>query len=85
MKILYVLTVVFISAMIGTALNELLLLLVPGHWTVYELLSSVLNPVWSVDQLDLIVLTLNCGVTFNFSILTLLGIITGCFLSLRRI
>ncbi|MBN1445609.1 MAG: hypothetical protein JW957_05835 [Candidatus Omnitrophica bacterium] len=85
MKILYVLTVIFISAMIGTALNELLLLLVPGHWPAYEILASSLSPAWRVEELDVIVATFNFGVVFNFSILTLLGIITGCFLSLRKL
>ncbi len=85
MKILYVLTVIFISAMIGTALNELLLLLVPGHWAGYEILSSSMSPAWKVEELDVIVATFNFGIVFKFSILTLLGIITGCFLSLRKV
>lgn len=71
--------------MLGTALNELLLLFVPGHWVLYEVMSAAIKPLWSIEKLDLIVFTLNFGIRFNFNILTLLGIIIGCLFSLRKV
>jgi hypothetical protein len=85
MKILYILVIIFISALIGTALNELLLLFIPGEWALHEIMSASIRPVWSIEKFDLIVFTLNFGIGFNFSILTLLGIIAGCIYSLRKI
>jgi len=85
MKIIYILTIIFISALIGTALNELLLLFVPQEWAIYGIMASSIKPLWSIEKLDLIVLWVNFGITFNFNILTLAGIITGCLFSLRKL
>lgn len=85
MKILYILLIIFISALIGTALGELLLLLVPQQGIFYEILSSSIKPCWNIENLDLIVLSLKCGITFNFNIFTLLGIIAGSVFSLWKI
>ncbi|MCM8830382.1 MAG: DUF4321 domain-containing protein, partial [Candidatus Omnitrophica bacterium] len=52
---------------------------------VYEVLSSSINHSWNVENLDLIVLSLKCGVSFKFNLFTLLGIIAGSVFSLRRI
>ena len=71
--------------MIGTALNELLLIFVPHQWSLYEVMRTAIKPEWNIENLDLIVLKFNFGIKFNFNILTLLGIITGCLFSLRRV
>ncbi len=85
MKILYVLVIIFICALIGTALNALVLQLLPQQSVIYNIMSVAINPLWSIEKLDLIVFTVNFGVSFNFTILTLLGIIAGCIYSLRKI
>lgn len=84
MKILYIILIIFLSSLIGTALGELLLQFVPETWTLYQILSARIQPAWSIEQLDLLILSVKLGISFNFNILTLLGLITGCFLSLRR-
>ncbi|MDD3726059.1 MAG: hypothetical protein PHI44_02540 [Candidatus Ratteibacteria bacterium] len=85
MKILYTLLIIFISALIGTALGELLLLFLPQETTIYEVLSSSITPSWNIENLDLVVLSFRCSISFNFNILTLAGIVTGAILSLRKI
>jgi len=85
MKVLYILLVLFISALIGTALGEILLLFIPQQATIYEILSSSIKPSWNIENLDLVVLSLRCGISFNFNILTLLGIIIGAVFCLRKI
>jgi hypothetical protein len=85
MKIFYILIIIFISAMLGTALNELLLLFIPEHWALYEVMSADIKPLWSIEKLDLIIFSINFGISFNFNILTLFGIITGCLFSLRKV
>jgi len=69
--------------MVGTALNELLLIFIPEHWALYEVMSATIKPTWSIEQLNLVVLDINFGIAFNFKILTLLGIITGCLFGIR--
>lgn len=76
---------IFISALIGTALGELLLLFIPQQGAIYEILLSSIRPCWNIENLDLVVLSLRCGISFNFNILTLLGIIVGAIFCLRRI
>ena len=85
MKILYILMIIFICGLIGTALNELLLLFIPEQWAIYSIMASSLKPLWSIEKLDLIVLSVNFGITFNFNILTLAGIIAGSLFSLRKL
>lgn len=85
MKIFYILLIIFLYALIGTAVGELLLLLVPTQGTFYEILSSSVKPCWSIENLDLIVLSLKCSISFNFNVFTLLGIIAGSVFSLRKI
>ncbi|MCM8762016.1 MAG: DUF4321 domain-containing protein [Candidatus Omnitrophica bacterium] len=85
MKIFYILLIIFLSALIGTAVGELLLLFIPQQGIFYEVLSSSIKPYWNVENLDLIVLSLKCGISFNFNVFTLLGIIAGSVFSLRRI
>ncbi|MGI6596011.1 MAG: DUF4321 domain-containing protein [Elusimicrobia bacterium] len=85
MRILYILLIVFLSALIGTALGELLMLVLPQGTIIYEVISAAIKPSWSIENLDLIVLSFRCGLSFNFNILTLLGITIGAVFSLRKI
>lgn len=85
MKIFYVLLIIFLCALIGTALNALALQIIPQQWGLYEIMSASINPLWSVEKLDIIVFTVDFSISFNFTILTLLGIIVGCTYSLRKI
>jgi len=85
MKILYILVIIFLCALIGTALGELILLIVPETWKLYEVLSATINPVWSIEQFDILILSFNLRISFNFNIMTLVGLITGCFFSLRKV
>jgi len=85
MKLFYILLVLFISGLIGTALGELLLLFIPQQGAIYGILSSSIKPCWNIEGLDLVVLSLRCGISFNFNILTLLGIIIGAVFCLRKI
>ena len=85
MKILYILVIIFLCALIGTATGELILLIVPETWKLYEILSATINPVWSVEQCDILILSFNLRISFNFNIMTLVGLITGCFFSLRKV
>ena len=76
---------IFISGLIGTALGELLLLFIPQQGAIYGILSSSIKPSWNIENLDLVVLSLRCGISFNFNMLTLLGIIIGAVFCLRKI
>ncbi|MCX8082616.1 MAG: hypothetical protein N3D17_04390 [bacterium] len=85
MKVFYILLIIFISALIGTALGELLLLIVPNGTVIYEIISTSIKPCWCLENLDLIVLSLKCSISFNFNVVTLFGIMIGAIFSLRKV
>jgi ABC-type glucose/galactose transport system permease subunit len=84
MKIFYILLIIFLSSLIGTALGELITQFLPETGRAYQILSSSITPSWNIDRLDLIVFCVRLGISFKFSILTLAGMITGCLFSLRK-
>jgi len=84
MKILYILLIIFLSSLIGTALGELIIQFIPETGRAYQILSSSMNPSWNVERLDLIIFSVRLGISFNFNLLTLAGLVTGCLFSLRK-
>jgi len=84
MKILYILLIIFLSSLIGTALGELIIQFIPETGRAYQILSSSMNPSWNVERLDLIIFSVRLGISFNFNLLTLAGLVAGCLFSLRK-
>ncbi len=85
MKLLYIILVLFLSAMIGTCIGEFLLFFIPEGTVYYSYLSKSINPLWSIDNLDLIIFNLNFSLRFNINSFTLIGLITGAIYSLRKV
>jgi|LSQX01.3.fsa_nt_gb hypothetical protein len=85
MKILYIILTLFLFSLIGTAVGELLLQILPVTGKIYEIVSANLTPVWSVEKLDILILYITFKVGFNFNIMTFVGLISGCFFSLRKV
>jgi len=84
MKFLYIILVIFLSAMIGTAIGEILLLLIPQSTIYYKILSNHLTPIWSINNFDLVVFNLSLAIKLNINSLTLLGLIIGSVISLKK-
>ncbi|MCK9266593.1 hypothetical protein M0P98_06920 [bacterium] len=85
MKILYIILTLFLFSLIGTAVGELLLQILPVTGKIHEIVSANLTPVWSVEKLDILILYITFKVGFNFNIMTFVGLISGCFFSLRKV
>jgi len=85
MKFIYIILVIFLSAMIGTLIGEILLLFVPQNTNYYIFLSNHLTPIWNVNLLDLIIFNISFTIKFNINSFTLLGLIIGSIYSLKKV
>jgi len=85
MKFLYIILIIFLSAMIGTVIGEILLLLIPQNTIYYNFLSNHLTPVWNINSFDLIIFNISFTIKFNINSFTLLGLIIGSIFSLRKV
>lgn len=71
--------------MIGTAIGEIFLLLIPQSTPYYAFFSSRIVPLWRVETIDLIILNFSFTIQFNINPFTLLGIIVGAVFSLKKV
>ncbi|HOK56661.1 MAG TPA: DUF4321 domain-containing protein [bacterium] len=85
MKIFYVFSVLFLCAMIGSCIGEIILMFIPQGTIYYNFLSNHLSPVWEIKQLDLIIFNLSFSIRFNINSFTLLGLIIGSIFSLKKV
>ncbi|MGC8976936.1 MAG: hypothetical protein ACP5OB_04870 [Candidatus Ratteibacteria bacterium] len=85
MKFLYIVFVIFLCGMIGTCIGQILISFVPKDTIYYNFLSNYLNPVWSIDNFDLVIFNISFKVQFNINSFTLFGFIIGSIFSLRKV
>lgn len=85
MKIVYALVIIFLSALIGTALGELISMLVPQSSFTSTFFSTFIAPSWQVKKLDLIVFAVNFGIQLKINVLSLMGMIIGAVCSLKKL
>ena len=85
MKFIYIILVIFLSAMIGTVIGEILLLFIPQNTIYYNFLSNHLNPTWNINSLNLVIFNVSFTIKFNINSLTLLGLIIGSIFTLRKV
>jgi len=85
MKIVYALVIIFLSALIGTALGELISMLVPESSFTSTFFSTFISPSWQLKKLDLVVFSVNFGIQLKINVLSLLGMIIGAVCSLKKL
>lgn len=85
MKVIYIFLILFLSALIGTAIGEILLLLIPQNAPYYSFFSSRIVPLWSIETIDLVILNFSFTIQFNINPLTLIGLIVGSIFSLKKV
>jgi len=85
MKIIYALIIIFLSALIGTALGELIYILVPTSSYLSHLFSTSVFPAWEMKKFDLIVLDMNFVIQFKLNILSVIGMVLGAFYSIKKL
>lgn len=85
MRFFYIVLVIFLCAMIGTCIGEILLLLIPQNTIYHNILSNSINPLWELKELDLIIFNISLKIKFNINPFTLLGLIIGSIFSLRKV
>ncbi|MCM8806395.1 MAG: DUF4321 domain-containing protein [Candidatus Omnitrophica bacterium] len=85
MRFLYTVIILFLCAMIGTCIGEILLFFIPEKWYFYNLISKSLNPTWKINSLDLIIFNLSFSLIFKINLFTLVGLIIGAVYTLRKI
>lgn len=85
MKFLYIILILFLSAMIGSCIGEILLFFTPPDTFFYNFMLKSTNSILSVDNLDLIILKISFSINFKINSFTLLGLIGGAIYSLRKV
>jgi len=85
MKVIYIILVIFLSTLIGTAVGQLILLFLKDKSYLYHIFSSWVSPSWKIDKLDLIVATVNLGISIKLNIMSIVGMVTGAVFALRRL
>jgi len=86
MKFLYLVVVIFLCGLIGTAVGEIILFFVPISSNFYNFLSSSFSPLsFSIDNFNLVVCSISLSIITKITPFTLFGIIAGCIYSLTKI
>ena len=85
MKVIYIILVIFLSTLIGTAIGELLSLFLNSKGFLYHIFASGITPSWEIEKLDLIVATINLGITIKLNVMSILGMVTGAVFSLKKL
>ena len=85
MKVIYIILVIFLSTLIGTAIGELLSLFLNSKSFLYHIFASGITPSWKIEKLDLIVATINLGITIKLNVMSILGMVIGAVFSLKKL
>ncbi|MCM8818768.1 MAG: DUF4321 domain-containing protein [Candidatus Omnitrophica bacterium] len=85
MKVFYIILVLFLSAMIGSCIGEILLFFIHPGTFYYDFLSKSTNSILSINNLDLRIFKITFSINFKVNFFTLLGLIGGALYSLRKV
>ncbi|MCS7179756.1 MAG: DUF4321 domain-containing protein [bacterium] len=85
MKFVYIILIIFLSALIGTVIGEFIIYFTPTSFPYHQFLTFRLTPFFEVHQIDLIVFNLSFSFKFNFNFFTLIGLVIGSIFSLRKV
>ena len=83
MRIVYALVLIILSALIGSAVGELISVILPEGTAMASVFSVAAAPTWAVDNLDLTVLLLSFSFTLRLTLFTALGAAVGLVFGLR--
>lgn len=75
----FILIIIFIGALIGTALGEILGLLLP-QGVVREFFLRSANPIFGPATLNLGLFTITFGFSFKFNIIGIIGVIVAAYI-----
>jgi len=86
MKFLYLIIVIFLCGLIGTVVGEIALFFIPSTSYFYNFFnSSISSPTFSINNLNLIILSFSLSLVFKITPGTLLGIIIGCIYGIIKL
>jgi len=86
MKFFYILVVIILSSLIGTALGEIALFFIPNTSSFYSFLnSSISSPSFSINNFNLFVCSFSISIVFKITPATLIGLIVGCIYGTTKV